>query len=45
MELSSNELAPPKPYTAERAEEIAEINGEIAGLFEEINEREGENEG
>jgi len=35
--LDADELAPAKPYTAERAEEIAEINGEIASLFAEIN--------
>ena len=37
LELSADELTPAKPYTAERAEEIAEINGEIASLFAEIN--------
>ena len=37
LELGADELTPSKPYTAERAEEIAEINGEIASLFAEIN--------
>lgn len=37
LELGADELTPAKPYTAERAEEIAEINGEIASLFTEIN--------
>ena len=36
--LGTDELTPPKPYTAERAEEIAEINSEIARLFAEIND-------
>ncbi len=35
--LGVDELAPAKPYTAERAEEIAELNSEIASLFAEIN--------
>lgn len=35
--LSADELALMKPYTAERAEEISEINSEIASLFAEIN--------
>ena len=35
--FGADELAPAKPYTAERAEEIAEINSEIANLFAEIN--------
>lgn len=37
LELGADELTPPKPYTAERAEEIAEINGAIASLYTEIN--------
>lgn len=36
--LGEDELAPAKPYTAERAEEIAELNSEIASLFAEIND-------
>ncbi len=39
LPLDDDELTPSKPYTAERAEEIAEINGEIASLFAEINSR------
>lgn len=35
--LGADELTPAKHYTAERAEEIAEINSEIASLFAEIN--------
>lgn len=35
--LGDDELVPTKPYTAERAEEIAEINNEIASLYTEIN--------
>lgn len=35
--LGEDELAPMKPYTPERAEEIAELNSEIASLFAEIN--------
>ncbi len=37
LPLGFDELTPAKPYTAERAEEIAELNSEIAGLFAEIN--------
>lgn len=37
LPLNADELTPPKPYTAERAEEIAEINSEIARLAAEIN--------
>ncbi len=37
LSLGADELAPAKPYTAERAEEISEINSEIASLFAEIN--------
>ena len=36
LELDEDELAPPKPYTPERASEIAEINSEIASAFAEI---------
>ncbi len=35
--LGVDELTPMKPYTAERADEIAELNSEIANLFAEIN--------
>lgn len=38
LPLGEDELAPMKPYTAERAEEIAELNREIASLFAEIND-------
>lgn len=38
LELGEDELAPMKPYTAERADEIAELNREIASLFAEIND-------
>lgn len=38
LPLAGDELAPMKPYTAERAEEIAELNSEIASLFAEIND-------
>lgn len=34
--LGDDELTPPKPYTAERAAEIAEINSEIASAFADI---------
>ncbi len=34
--LGEDELAPMKPYTAERAEEIAELNREIASLLADI---------
>ena len=37
MPLGADELAPMKPLSAERAEEIAEIMDDIAGLFAEIN--------
>ena len=37
LPLGADELAPVKPYTAERAEEIAELVDEIASLFMEIN--------
>lgn len=37
LEIGTDELTPQKPYTAERVEEIAEINSEIASLFAEIN--------
>ena len=35
--LGKDELTPPKPYTPERAEEIAELMAEIKSLFAEIN--------
>lgn len=38
LPLGADELTPPKPYTAERAAEIAEINSEIARLAAEIND-------
>lgn len=38
LPLGADELAPMKPYTAERAEEISELNREIASLFAEIND-------
>lgn len=34
--LDSEELEPPKPYTPERAEEIAELMDEISSLYSEI---------
>ncbi len=37
-ELDGGELAPPKPYPAERRAEIDEINDEIAEMFREIDE-------
>lgn len=37
LPLDADDLTPAKPYTAERAEEIAELNSEIASLFAEIN--------
>lgn len=36
LELDEVELTPPKPYTAERAEEIAEINSDLARAFAEL---------
>ncbi len=38
LPLSADELAPVKPYSAERAEEIAEIMVEVGRLFAEIND-------
>lgn len=38
LPLGADELTPMKPYTAERAEEIAELNRDIASLFAEIND-------
>ena len=35
-ELTTDELAPPKPYTAERRAEIDELNAEIAELYRKI---------
>ena len=37
LPLEKDELTPPKPFKAERAEEIAELNREIASLFVDIN--------
>ena len=37
MPLGADELAPMKPLSADRAEEVAEIMDDIAGLFAEIN--------
>lgn len=37
LPLGIDELTPAKPYSPERAEEIAELNSEIADLFAEIN--------
>ena len=37
LPLGADELASAKPYSAERAEEIAELVGEIASLFADIN--------
>lgn len=36
LELGSDELSPMKPYTAERAAEITEINSDIASAFADI---------
>ena len=36
--LGADELAPAKPLTAERAEEIAEIMAEVGRIFAELNE-------
>ena len=38
--LGAGELAPMKPLSAERAEEIAEIMAEVGRIFAEINEEE-----
>ena len=38
LSLNADELASPKPYTEERAEEIAEIMVEVGRLFAEIND-------
>ncbi len=35
-EIDEEELEPPKPYTPERAEEIAELMDEISSLCSEI---------
>ncbi len=35
-ELDASELEPPKPYSPERAEEIAELMSEISSLYSEI---------
>lgn len=36
--LGEDELAPMKPYTSERAEEIAELMADIKSMVAEINE-------
>lgn len=38
LPLDADELAPAKPYTEERADEIAEIMVEVGRLFAEIND-------
>lgn len=38
LPLDTDDLTPAKPYSAERAEELAELVGEIASLFAEIND-------
>ncbi len=38
LPLGADELAPVKPYSEERAEEIAEIMAEVGRLFAEIND-------
>ncbi len=38
LPLYADELAPAKPYSPERAEEIADLNREIARLFAEISD-------
>jgi len=38
LPLGADELTPMKPYTAERADEIAEIMAEVGRLFAEIND-------
>ncbi len=38
LPLGADELSPAKPYSEERAEEIAELVGKIASLFVEIND-------
>lgn len=38
LPLGEDELAPMKPYTPERAEEIAELMAEIKSMVAEINE-------
>ncbi len=35
-ELDALELEPPKPYTPERAEEIAELMDKISSLYNDI---------
>ena len=37
LPLGADELTPVKPYSEERAEEIAEIMAEVGHLFAEIN--------
>ncbi len=38
LPLGADELAPVKPYSEERAEEIAEIMAEVGRLFADIND-------
>ncbi|MCX4289821.1 MAG: hypothetical protein OSJ46_10030 [Duncaniella sp.] len=38
LPLGADELAPVKPYSEERADEIAEIMAEVGRLFAEIND-------
>ena len=38
LPLGADELAPVKPYSEERADEIAEIRAEVGRLFAEIND-------
>ncbi len=35
-ELDASDIEPPKPYTPERAEEIAELMSEISSLYSDI---------
>ncbi len=35
-EIDEEELEPPKPYTPERAEEIAELMDEISSIYQDI---------
>ena len=38
LPLGADELAPVKPYSEDRADEIAEIMAEVGRLFAEIND-------
>lgn len=40
-ELDASELTPPKPYTPERAEEIAELMSEISSIYNDIMAQDG----